>query len=203
MKTKIKSIIVVAGIILSSVAHAQITGGGASGSSNNSSGDQKNRGVFYFSLAMPTGDFSDVNNGAAKTGFKLGYDYLYNVNVPDFKLLWSQALGYNSAAYSDYKWGYVSLLEDVGFRVEHDVNTFKIYGMLYGGLQMSYLTGDLDKYDMGLAFNYGVGAGMIYKHLNVGLRYNSCKTKFTYKDDSDRDFTQKMPTLDLTVGFEF
>jgi hypothetical protein len=177
------------------------------GASNLNSSTFVKTGNFYLGIAIPTGDFASKDNGGAKTGFLIGYDYMYGNNF--FKLVWNPSIGYNSgkyeSGYDSYSYGFLSNYENVGFRLQGGSDNFKFYGLLLGGLTYTLPTGDLDDYGAAYTFDYTIGAGcVINKHLNIGLRYCGYKPTFSYSSDGeDYEFTQKISILNFTVGLEF
>ncbi len=217
MKNLIKLLVVFIFVFWTMSAYSQVTGsGGNPQEPSKSIKTSSSHGLLYLGLSMPTGDFAKEDNGAAKTGFTLGYDYLAGSKY--VKFLWNQALSYNSAEYSgsyydEYgnlynfsaSWGYLTWLENLGIRVQGISGNIDPYGSLVGGFSATILTGDLSDYSIGYGLNFGLGAGVVFKNkFDIGLRYYSSNPKFSPEDSSiDFSFKQKIPTLNLTVGYIF
>jgi hypothetical protein len=198
--------------LLSFAGYSQVTGGGGStlnGGSTTRSGSAN--GNLFLAISVPTGEFSDENNGAAKTGLGFGYDFVSGKRAVRF--LWQQVLTYHSAeaSYSYYdqysgqyynynaEWGYLNAYELFGIRVDQGNDNLKYFGQLGLGVGLSTLTGDLDESGLGVALAYGVGAGIVIsKHLNLGFRLLSCKPKY-----ADLDASQQISEFNLTIGYEF
>ncbi len=204
MRTNKKLFTSVIFVVMAFISNAQIAGGGKMGNTSNENAFSQH---VYLAAVVPTGEFSDPQNGCAKFGFGLGYEYLFGRKMVKFTI--GEEIDWNSANYSSeygqLAWGYFRTSTNIGFRVQFGNENMKFYVQPLLGYNLTMLTGDFNEYDSGHSLGFGFGAGVRTKNLNIGLRTYSTEPWFYYYNydySESSDFYQKIKTLTITIGYE-
>jgi len=199
MKKKFKFYLTIILVCVSLYSQAQLTNDDGN-EATNQTGEKKSSFYIFLAPSVPSGDFKDENNGCAKTGFTFGIDCMYGKN---FKFIWNQNITFNSASFDDIEWGYFTFYENIGFRIHGGNDMFKVYGIIMGGISTNLLTGDFSDFGTSYAFTSTLGGGFIVNNnFNIGLRFTNSEPTF-YDPISDISISQKMPLVNLSVGYEF
>jgi hypothetical protein len=193
---------------------------------------QENISPMRFSLyggaSLPQGDFSSTNGdkaGYAKTGFCVMIEGSKNLNE-SINWISSISLALNSLDESEMEsklsgvsvssGNYITTwaMTGVGFETVASP-TVKIYGAGQIGLLLSSFpditlssggTSVTQTTEMGTAFAYGFGVGVIINKINIGLRYYTGEPEYTEKASYggiSNTFKAKLPAtvLQLLIGF--
>lgn len=193
---------------------------------------QENISPFHFSLyggaALPQGDFSSTNGdkaGYAKTGFCAMIEGSKNI-AESINWVSSVSLASNSLDESEMEsklsgisvssGNYITtwFMTGIGFETVASPSV-KIYGIGQIGLLLSSFpditlssggTSITQTTEMGTAFAYGFGVGVIINKINVGIRYYSGEPEYTETASYagvTNTFKAKLPAtvLQLLIGF--
>jgi len=182
----------------------------------------------YGGAALPQGDFSSTNGdkaGYAKTGFCVMIEGSKNI-AESINWVSSVSLASNSLDESEMEsklsgisvssGNYITtwVMTGVGFETVTSPSV-KIYGSGQIGLLLSSFpditlsfggTSVTQTTEMGTAFAYGFGVGIIINKINIGIRYYTGEPEYTEKASYGgitNTFKAKLPAtvLQLLIGF--
>ena len=182
----------------------------------------------YGGAALPQGDFGSANGekaGYAKTGFCASFEGSKNISE-SINWVSSVSLALNSVDESEIEsklsgvtvssGNYITTwtMTGVGFETVASPSV-KIYGIGQMGLLLSSFpditlsaggTSITQTTEMGTAFAYGFGVGIIINKINLGIRYYTGEPEYTESASyggTTNTFKAKLPAtiLQLLIGF--